>query len=147
MTRLFNRGNAAARNRETIRRNIMARANLLSALQLLRAFRTSRQLRFRLSAENKELEKQKNKLIRNAFRRAGYASVLPFDRNKMISKLSYVEMDARRILRAANRARENAKRKHENGTYRTAHTPSLRVNYGRPNNTGRPGVLVLSPGN
>lgn len=139
MTRIFNRGSTAARNRAAIRGTIMARANLLSALQLLRSFKRSRELRFRLSAANKELEKQKNKLIRNAFRRAGYANVLPFSRNKMISKLSYVEMNARRTMRTANRAREN-------GAYRTATTPSLRVNYGRPNNKGRPGVLVLSPG-
>lgn len=123
----------------------MANAGLLEALDYLKIYRAHSHLGLNQAAKNSI--KRLNKEIRNAFRNAGHANVLPLTRNKMINKLASVARGARNNLRAAIRARENEKRKRENATHRQVSVPSLRVNYGKRENGRGPNVLVLSPGN
>lgn len=125
MARLFNRGRAAANNRAAVRRTMMARTNLLSALRALQTYRTHRHIGFNQGARNDQ--NRLNREIRNAFRRAGHASVLPLTRNKMINKLAI-----------AVRAKPSA-------PHRKVTVPTLRLNYGRRINGRGPNVLVLSP--
>lgn len=146
MVRLFNREGAAT-NRRNIRARIMANNSLLGALQILQMLRQSRVLSPRMSPEVQAIEKRKIKLIRNAFRNAGHTNALPFSIEKMINKLTTVERNARRILSAAKRNRENAARKRMNQTNRRVSVPSTRVNYGKRENGRGPNVVVISPGN
>lgn len=126
MTRLFNRGRTAANNRAAVRRTMMARANLLSALRALQTYRTHRHIGFNQGARNDQ--NRLNREIRNAFRRAGHASVLPLTRNKMINKLAIA-----------------ARAKPPNVTHRKVTVPTLRLNYGRRINGRGPNVLFFSP--
>ena len=143
MPRLFNRGRTQNTRRD-IRKHIMANNTMLRALEYLQRLRVHRRSGMPFSNNHRRIEKKYNDVIRNAFRRAGHANVLPLGLSKMIDKLSNVRTDAIRIARERRRAHENV---HLNKTHNIVSVPSTRVNYARRTNGGSGGFIVLHPTN